>query len=220
MTFGTIDQTNSTYWVSRRVKRATSMKMKNSAGLFHIWTQRDHHTAGLSFPAARYQTHLLHYRHTPHLYFCVHNLKGKWTQYNNVSMLITKSLIFFCARVLQVANIPDASLPGAILCKKYYFPDGVLSMWTQWGVGLVLLCSTQCVPTGIINVDNMCQNCTIVYQLVLSRWTWGYQQARVSIQMLMLLLLFLPSASNWMNITIITATITITITGTDTYTTI
>ena len=163
MTFGTIDQTNSTYWVSRRVKRATSMKMKNSAGLFHIWTQRDHHTAGLSFPAARYQTHLLHYRHTPHLYFCVQNLKGKWTQYNNVSMLITKSLIFFCARVLQVANIPDASLPGAILCKKYYFA-GVLSMWTQWGVRLVLLCGTQCVPTGIINVDTMCQNCTIVYQ--------------------------------------------------------
>ena len=213
MTFGTIDQTNSTYWVSRRVKRATSMKMKNSAGLFHIWTQRDHHTAGLSFPAARYQTHLLHYRHTPHLYFCVQNLKGKWTQYNNVSMLITRNMIFFCARVLQVANIPDASLPGAILCKKYYFA-GVLSMWTQWGVRLVLLCSTQCVPTGIINVDTMCQNCTIVYQLVLSRWTWRYQQARVSIQMLMLLLLFLPSASNCMNITIIT--VTITITGTDT----
>ena len=117
------------------------MKMKNSAGLFHIWTQRDHHTAGLSFPAARYQTHLLHYRHTQRLFFYVHNLKGKWTQYNNVSMLITRCLIFFCARVLQEANIPDASLPGAILCKKYYFPAGVLLMWMYWGVRFVLLCT-------------------------------------------------------------------------------
>ena len=208
MTFGTIDQTNSTYWVSRRVKRATSMKMKNPAGLFHIWTQRDHHTAGLSFPAARYQTHLLHYRHTPHLYFCVHNLKGKWTQYNNVSMLITRSLIFFCARVLQVHT--RCILARCDLMQKVLFCWCVINVDIV-GVRLVLLCSTQCVPTGIINVDNMCQNCTIVYQLVLSRWTWRYQQARVSIQMLMLLLLFLPSASDWMNINIMVITITITI---------
>ena len=149
MTFGTIDQTNSTQWVSRQVKRATSMKMKNSAGLFHIWTQRGHHTAGLSFPAARYQAHLLHYRHTQRLFFCVHNLKGKWTQYNNVSMLITRCLIFFCARVLQEANIPDASLPGAILCKKFYFP----------------IINVDIVDSGVLDL----QCC--VYQLVLSRWT-------------------------------------------------
>ena len=162
MTFGTIDQTNSTYWVSRRVKRATSMKMKNPAGLFHIWTQQDHHTAGLSFPAARYQTHLLHYRHTPHLYFCVHNLKGKWTQYNNVSMLITRSMIFFALvsykqKTYQMHPCQVRSYARSIIllvCYQcghsgvldLYYCVGhnvcrlVLSMWTRC-VRIVLLCT-------------------------------------------------------------------------------
>ena len=169
MTFGTIDQTNSTYWVSRRVKRATSMKMKNSAGLFHIWTQRGHHTAGLSFPAARYQTHLLHYRHTPHLYFCVQNLKGKWTQYNNVSMLITRSLIFFCARVLQVHTrciLARCDLMQEVLFSRWCVINvDIVGCWTctivqytmcadwYYQCGQYVLELYYCVPTGIIQVD-------------------------------------------------------------------
>ena len=124
--------------------------MKNSAGLFHIWTQRDHHTAGLSFPAARYQAHLLHYRHTQRLFFCVHNLKGKWTQYNNVSMLITRCLIFFFALVLQEANIPDA-----YPCQVRSYARSIIFQ---------LVCY-QCGHSGVL--DLYC----CVYQLVLSRWT-------------------------------------------------